>query len=317
MCCIFSVFERDPSEELLREGARRNTDGIGLAWPEGPSDNPRAIIKWKKGIKDVEEVIERVQKGIPRPYLIHFRKKSSGEIDPSLTHPFPLEMDVPLDLEGETNQGVLAHNGTWINWQRESAHAVFSLGKRVPWGLWSDSRMLAYLVANYGHNALQFFDWGTSGRIAILYPGHELPVIFNRSEWTKKEGFWMSQDLEKTTYTLIDGDDWRHNYASVWSGHHRDDRRTTPIADTPLEFTPQNCPKCGDEGDINYHMPGRQWCSKCHEFFSVETDDQKKRSQAPSRREQKGLSQEETISKIMLARFASDMFARQWWSRDN
>src|SRR6266496_4014488 len=113
MCVIFSVFGKDPPDAQLRIGGEMNQDGAGVAWKEGQ------VIKWRKGIKDPAEVIRMVNAGIPKPYLIHFRKRSTGETRPELTHPFPIDSDSSLELEGESDKGVLAHNGTWVNWRRE------------------------------------------------------------------------------------------------------------------------------------------------------------------------------------------------------
>jgi len=308
MCVIFSTFGIDPSKELLEEGARRNTDGAGVAW----LDNGGAVVRWKKGITDVGEVIEMVKAGLPHPYMIHFRKKSVGEADPTLTHPFPLDPDVPVSLEGSTPNGVLAHNGTWFRWEAECRPAIFGLGRRLPGGLWNDSRMLAYIAAHYGPHALQFLDWGQTGKIGILFPHYERVVHYNSREWTKKEGFWMSADLEKSIITVgesvYDHDSWP-------GGHHFQGRRFDLSSSSRVLRPPKPCPKCGTEGDVNYNKIGYQWCMKCREFFSESQPlltgggsggSEKKASTTPT-------SEEVVISKMHLHRIVADMIKREWW----
>ncbi len=331
ICVIFSTFGTDPPDEIIREGARRNTDGAGVAWQD--THDGVAVVRWRKGITDVEEVIEMVRQGMPHPYMIHFRKKSSGEIDPSLTHPFPLEDDVPLALEGYTTRGVLAHNGTWVSWERECAPVVFGLGRRLPHGLWSDSRMLAYAAAHFGPTALHFLDWGGrhTGRIGILYPRpSQRAVMFNPSEWTKKEGFWMSQDMEKS---IIITPDWRDEIGTGYMGTHgfreasfrnleriRAGNRRFEANGTPM--APQMCPSCANEGDVNYQFPTQQWCKECHKYFDVvqlllpggqeEGEDKKKTASSKASSQP---SSEEAITRADLLRIASDMFVRRWWVR--
>lgn len=314
MCVIFSTFGVDPPQELLEEGARRNSDGAGVAW----QDNGGAIVRWKKGINDVEEIIEMIKKGLPHPYMIHFRKKSIGEAAASLTHPFPLDPDVPTALEGETTKGVLAHNGTWHMWDKDCRPAIFGLGRPVPGGLWNDSRMLTYITAHYGVHALQFLDWGHNGRIGILYPHAQRVLHFNSNEWTKKEGFWMSQDMESKIISVSYGESYDSKYPG-YQGYRASQSRFEALS--TLVARPKPCPKCGKDGIVNFNMSGRQWCKDCANFFEiaesiVEADSEKKGMDAPPTKTQEAqTSSEVIISSKDLHRIVGYMFSHGWWLR--
>lgn len=146
--CVIAICEQDktrPTEDVLEAMWDSNNDGAGIAWQE------RKGVKYKKGLS-FEEVRD-LALTVPAPFVVHFRISSVGPTISKLTHPFPVTADVSLDLSG-TVEKVLFHNGTWSEWQKEGRQAVFNAGAKLPFGRWSDTRMMALLAHHYGDGVL-------------------------------------------------------------------------------------------------------------------------------------------------------------------
>lgn len=161
MCIIALCQTRKPSLDELKNCEKSNNHGAGIAWIKD------GIVHWRKGIDDIEKHYNFIKK-LPLPILIHFRLASSGSVCRELTHPFPIESDVPLALKGETKNGVIAHNGTWREFKEYTLAAILSNKKLKPLkGQISDSRYIAWFVYHYGIEILNLFD---CGKIVLFTP---------------------------------------------------------------------------------------------------------------------------------------------------
>lgn len=164
-----------------------NPDGAGVAWIEG------GVVKFQRGL--TAAAIFELQKTLPRPFFLHFRFATRGGKSPLLTHPFPLGMDTfTAGLSGDTDQGVLMHNGTWRDFE-----------KYIPQGIdrskVSDTQVAAYALTTEGHDILDDVSWAT----AILFRDDNKWKINYRGTWTTHKGnlysnlHWRTRS-RKTSY---------------------------------------------------------------------------------------------------------------------
>ena len=196
MCVIYACYKGLPEHEELVRGAKRNSDGAGIAWIKDRR------VYWEKGLKSDAEVIEKFveAQGIKPPFAIHFRTASVGGRADELTHPFPIGPKVETWLEGNAS-AVLFHNGHVHDWEKHFMHVMYNTSGLCPdsEGGWSDSRALAYLVATKGEGVLHFVR-GRS-RVCIFKatkyknPEHdEIPNMALHGDWIhdKTHGYFQS-----------------------------------------------------------------------------------------------------------------------------
>jgi hypothetical protein len=100
------------------------------------------------------------------PLLIHFRLATAGGSVDEMTHPFPIEKVPRISLHGRANS-VLIHNGHWSDWE------FFADVNQVPNGTWSDTRLMARLIAMHGMEAVHH----------IKRAGQKLAFLDKNSEW--------------------------------------------------------------------------------------------------------------------------------------
>lgn len=177
MCVIMACDTAKPTMKLLEDAEVMNRDGAGLAWLDGKH------VRWEKGL-NAKAVHARVLT-VKLPILIHFRMATIGAKGGPLTHPFPIEPNVRLDLTGVA-PGVMVHNGHWDGWKKAcmtDAHA----GHKLPSGEWSDSRGLAWQAALHGDAALGMV---AAQRIAVLRPKEGITMW--GQGWSKQRGIWFS-----------------------------------------------------------------------------------------------------------------------------
>lgn len=183
MCVIYANYTSVPSLKELQQGEERNEDGAGVAWVE------KGEVFWEKGLtaKEIWEVLKK----IPFPNVVHFRNATIGPPIPELSHPFPLTPKVPLFLRGQTSAGVLVHNGSLHDWKKLASEACLKSGRKLPGGEWSDSRALAWLVANFGEGIL-------TARESDLVFGQRIAVLTADGRLTRWGSSWP-KDPEKGT----------------------------------------------------------------------------------------------------------------------
>lgn len=160
MCVLIIAEEVFPSLDVLRASEEVNPHGGGIAWIQ---DNK---VRWRKGL--TADQINEYRHFTNPPWLIHFRISSISGDDgnPNLCHPFPINQEASIELEGEADQ-VLGHNGHWFQWNTVLLNSL-SPTNVLPEGAWSDTRAMAWLTNFYGEALLRVID--PTQKIAVLSP---------------------------------------------------------------------------------------------------------------------------------------------------
>ena len=186
--CVIAVAETvritpDQVEKMFEA----NPAGAGVAWRDEIKDDKgrtHKVVRWKKGLSLAE--VQDICKDIPLPFVAHFRIPTVGGSKKTLCHPFPIEKEVSLELEGTTRGFVLFHNGHWGRWKEFSLESAGKNGFKVPTGKWSDSRAMAWAAAHHGIGVLEFID-----ERAIAFSPAEIEVFgggTTHSAWTLVNG---------------------------------------------------------------------------------------------------------------------------------
>ncbi len=181
MClAIYKPADAQVSEEHLRNGFANHSDGAGFAW----SVDGKLFIK--KGIFNVEEVIEHYRLIKDYPCLIHFRKATHGKVDKTNCHPF-LFNDGKLAL---IHNGILSIKCT-IDGLSDTAHFVKLVlepmvnRNKVP----INDGALSYLInTSIG-----------SDKMAVMTEDGTT-YIFNEDKGKWEGGVWYSNSIFSWTY---------------------------------------------------------------------------------------------------------------------
>jgi hypothetical protein len=192
MCVIICIEDgKYPSKSTLEDAESMNCHGGSIAWLDKQGRK-----YYQKGIKAkaITKIINKQlkPKGI-KTAIIHFRIASVGNVNKKLCHPFEITSRVDLNLSGERmTTDLLFHNGTWTEYAEEML--VF-LGKHskpmtIPYGEFSDSRVMAYLAKRMGVKKMAKLVTGWN-KIAVLTSDG-----INRygTGWVKHKGNTCSND---------------------------------------------------------------------------------------------------------------------------
>lgn len=210
MCVIICCEDEYPKDETIQQAEQWNEDGGGMAWVSNGK------VHFKKGItgKDMLEIIKK--RKVQLPFICHFRIASVGKTCKELCHPFPIEDGVPLKTSGVCDE-ILFHNGSWTDWREWIHRTLIRKQIKMPRGVWSDSRGMAFLAHYYGKEIL-----GTlgTGKIAVLTKdGIER---YGSDSWIKVGKLACSNNNfdkteTETTWTAGDDDneDWAKNFAGA------------------------------------------------------------------------------------------------------
>jgi hypothetical protein len=156
--CVIAFVQKDEqrlTEDQINKMWAANSFGVGISYRD--EVDGQKVIRWMKGL-NLAQTQEEVPK-LPLPHIIHFRNPSNGTSHAiNACHPFPLEGDVPMDLDGTSPNGVLFHNGFWTGWKDKLIDWSLRGGFILPSGGWSDSRGLAWAAANLGNGILDLID---------------------------------------------------------------------------------------------------------------------------------------------------------------
>lgn len=212
MCVIFIADQTRPLPDMIERGYNANPRGAGVAWREGGK------VHWKKGLKLDE--IQELAEALPLPYVVHFRIPSCGGDTPVLCHPFPVETDAPLALEGKTDGYVLFHNGHWTNWKQFSIETAVRRKIRLPAGKWSDTRAMAMAAAYHGLPILELIDeksvafgpidcevFGRWDKYIPTGVDNDKPIYCSNLGWqssVRRHGGWNGDEYSQygTVYTM-------------------------------------------------------------------------------------------------------------------
>lgn len=186
-------------EDILREAWYYNPDGAGFAWSDGE------FVHWLKGFDRFEDFYGEYLNHKKKALVIHFRYRSAGDVNPEMTHPFPITRDPKerLKLKGSTSIGVLFHNGT-----------VSNLGK----GSRSDTYMIAKILAYSNPFVWKDILQMTTSKYVILRPKQILFVgkfedkygcKFSNLSWEYKKH--LSESYYYQNFSYIDYYSRRYN----------------------------------------------------------------------------------------------------------
>jgi hypothetical protein len=157
------------------------------------------------------EEIKELCLTIPMPYIAHFRIASVGGIRKSLTHPFPISEDAPLELEGTTKGAVLFHNGTWHSWSDKIIDTAVHTDFKLPIGEWSDSRALAWMTHICGPGFMEVLP----GQRGVYFSTTRADVYIGPG-WKFINGVWCSNDSPETkSYKTTRNTHSHHNAGKV------------------------------------------------------------------------------------------------------
>ena len=243
------------SKEQIEAGFKENPWGAGVAWIDKDKDGP--LVRWKKGIATVEEVLD-VYKTIKEgtPYVLHFRIPTEGLEDIELTHPFPISATADATFEGTTRELVLFHNGGWSDWRPYSLNTCGRFGAKLPKGMLNDSRMLAWNAYHYGESVLQLIN----EKVIVFGLNEDGTVHFELYGMDKQNGWNFKGDRQTAQGIWFSNDRWEKHIPKAASPpvvrNLRDIKRLTGGhgGDRPQGgFRPE-----GQSGDVGYRLPGRE-----------------------------------------------------------
>lgn len=192
MCVIICIEDgKYPSKSTLEDAESMNCHGGSIAWLDKQGRK-----YYQKGIKAkaITKIINKQlkPKGI-KTAIIHFRIASVGNVNKKLCHPFEITSRVDLNLSGERmTTDLLFHNGTWTEYAEEMLEFLGKHSKpmTIPYGEFSDSRVMAYLAKRMGVKkmAKKVTGWN---KIAVLTSDG-----INRygTGWVKHKGNTCSND---------------------------------------------------------------------------------------------------------------------------
>ena len=169
MCVIICIEDgKYPSKSTLEDAESMNSHGGSIAWLDR---NGRK--NYQKGIK-AKAIMKIINKQLkPRGIetaIIHFRIASVGTVNKALCHPFEITNRVELNLTGKSmSADLLFHNGTWSEYAEEMLAYMGEQHKPVtiPYGEFSDSRVMAYLAKRMGVKKMAKLVTGWN-KIAVL-----------------------------------------------------------------------------------------------------------------------------------------------------
>lgn len=187
MCVIAAVDKegKRPSQGQVDAMWQKNPDGGGIAWLDGKK------VVFQKGLNLGE--IQDLIKAVPKPFVAHFRISTCGGVTKRLTHPFLVQEDCPLILKGATSSPVLFHNGVWGNWERKMEDICIRTGWKLPTGIWSDSRAMAWIASHIGLGFLEFVAQGSGQRIVSLDPVEGIN-LYGDWKFREHDKFWVSNE---------------------------------------------------------------------------------------------------------------------------
>lgn len=157
MCIIIVKKKGDSvSEEVLRNSAEINQDGLGVVWLDNYSVNYYRSDEWK--VLDVA-----------RPYIAHFRYATIGVVSRENTHPF---------VCGANKNELLMMNGT-----------IKNLGNKDV----SDSRALASILGDMPRHKWKDELSKHKSRFVTINRLTKTYQIYNKELWTQRGGVWYSK----------------------------------------------------------------------------------------------------------------------------
>jgi hypothetical protein len=176
--CLAVVWQagKPPTPTELSAAASDNPDGWGVAFLGNSGNGKRSsAVYWRKGAgKPRVDQLHKLLLAVGPPALLHFRLATVGKVGAELAHPFPLDVGVPLATHGTSRRGALVHNGHWGDWINSYIPCAVSASasRKIPGGLWSDTRWIAWVTSQIGTDWLE--NLRGQQKIAILTASGEI-----------------------------------------------------------------------------------------------------------------------------------------------
>jgi len=194
MCRIAVCLKRKLTKEEFDNGWTANSDGVGFAYAK--DDKVHAI----KGLMEKEAAWKRYSEcNMEFPHVVHFRKKSAGDVSAELTHPFIVSEDSPAFEEYHGEEPVLFHNGTITDWKQMLLLSSAINGSFKP-GKWSDARFAAAMVSKFTdqENIKYFLEMvGGGDKFALVTKDHVQIV----GKYGEKKDVYYSDAYPKYSYS--------------------------------------------------------------------------------------------------------------------
>ncbi len=247
-CVLVVADKRKPTEIELTKMAGQNPDGAGIAWREGDT------IRWRKGL--TLEEIKPLNEQAPMPYVLHFRIGTCGGKIPEMTHPFPVEREVGLSLDGSTKGSVLFHNGHWSPYKERGLDHAIKNKVRVPAGKWSDTRVMAWLTHLHGPGILEFID-----EKVILFSPTKIE-IFHPDGWFRIQDLLVSNRIWEHFFVRDDNDEaWDYMY-QPHNSHRQVCRLGNCTKDTlgASWYCEEHQPPCREKTCSQPRIGGTEYC---------------------------------------------------------
>lgn len=229
MCIILIAEDKKPTLKMLKKMEDSNRDGAGMAW----RDKKTGCVHWVKGL-DSKGIYKQIQK-VNLPFVVHFRIATAGGVSKNLCHPFPVCDSVPCYERGHMmnkRDSVLFQNGHWYSW--DVSFKQLNKYYPLPDGEYSDTRLVAYMIAKFGPKAFDKIHLGKW----VLFSGTKLELF--GGAWEEYEGFKVSN-----TFFAWDPVNYGYSYKyddDNWYGANDN-------YSLPCQFV-KNCPTHSKEGCV-------------------------------------------------------------------
>lgn len=211
MCVIQATENSVITSDVLEAGYKENPWGTGVAWID-KDESGAPLVRWRKGMTDIEEVKKLVATLKP-PYVVHHRIPTEGLDDLELTHPFPISAGVENFFDGETKGLLLFHNGGWGEWRRWSMDTCKAMATKLPKGMLSDSRMMAWHAYHYGEEILQLIN----EKVLVFGLNDDGTVHFQIYGMDRQNGWNFKGDRQTVTGVWYSNDRWEKNLPKVYT----------------------------------------------------------------------------------------------------
>ncbi len=204
MCVILACEKELPTRALLKSCEVANPHGAGIAWLD-----KNKKVHYEKGI-DADKIADMIDNNkISLPCIVHFRiasvGTSKGDNGKLLTHPFEISDDSKLRLSHVMNKnsdGVLFHNGTISEHADILKDTVMFSNKKMLKGVYSDSRIMSFVLAQYGHEFIEIVGDTSYNKYAILDKNgiHKYGTWYSDNKIKSSNTYYKVNDVKEFSY---------------------------------------------------------------------------------------------------------------------
>lgn len=161
MCIIATCEGRKMTSQEVINCFKNNSDGAGVAYYTEDGK-----IHVEKGFMTLEEFQDYYETLDVLPHVAHFRIATSGDVSPEMTHPYKIETESNLMVNGNVDCPVLFHNGVIGNYNDLYLNMLTCGMIDVLRGPINDTRVAAVMAAVFDEEVLQ----SLSGKFVVMTP---------------------------------------------------------------------------------------------------------------------------------------------------